>query len=237
MMKDNRVNLFGVIPKYAVIPLICSFLFNSLIYSGTMMLCKNLKHYDFTTGFDRMVPVIPSFVSIYLICYVFWIVNYILIGRVSKEHMYRFLVGDFLSRIICGMFFVLLPTTLVRPEIVGNGVWEHALRFVYSVDQSANLFPSVHCLVSWFCYIGIRGEKSVSKGYRIFSCVFAILVCVSTQVTKQHYVVDIAGGIFLAEICFQIGKRTQMYKKLEDIFTRVNQFVHLEPSREVGYEK
>lgn len=67
------------------------------------------------------------------------------------------------------------------------------------------LFSVNHCLVSWFCYIGIRGQKQIPKWYQRFSLVFAILVCVSTQVTKQHYIVDVFGGIAVAEICYRIS--------------------------------
>ena len=147
-MNQKKDYVLRWIPKYSIIPLITALILNTLVYSGTMVLCKGLYHHDFTTAFDRMVPVIPEFTSIYLICYVFWVVNYIMTARISREHMYRFLTADYLSRIVCGISFVFLPTTLVRPEITGTGFWDQALRFVYSIDQSANLFPSIHCLVS-----------------------------------------------------------------------------------------
>ena len=184
-MNQKKDYVLRWIPKYSIIPLITALVLNTLVYSGTMVLCKGLYHHDFTTAFDRMVPVIPEFTSIYLICYVFWVVNYIMTARISREHMYRFLTADYLSRIVCGIFFVFLPTPLVRPEITGTGFWDQALRFVYSIDQSANLFPSIHCLVSWFCYIGIRHQKKIPVWYQRFSLVFAILVCISTQVTKH----------------------------------------------------
>ena len=57
-MKKLDGHLWNIIPKYAVLPLICSFTFNSLIYTGTQILCRDLKHYDFTTAFDRAVPLI-----------------------------------------------------------------------------------------------------------------------------------------------------------------------------------
>lgn len=231
-MKEKTDYILGFIPKYAVIPLITAFLLNMLIYSGTMMLCEGFHHYDFTTAFDRKVPLIPEFTSIYLICYFFWAFNYILIGRVGKEHLYRFLVGDYISRIICGLFFVFLPTTLIRPEITGSGLWDQLLKLVYTVDQSANLFPSIHCLVSWFCYIGIRNQKQIPKWYQRFSMIFALLVCVSTQVTKQHYIIDVFGALILGEVCFYIGKKTQWYKKLEKVFTKGNQFFGLEGRKE-----
>lgn len=236
-MKKQDGYLWNIIPKYAVLPLICSFTFNSLIYTGTQILCSDLKHYDFTTAFDRAVPVIPAFTSIYLICYLFWAVNYIMIGRIGKEHLYRFLVGDFLSRIICGAFFVLIPTTLARPEISGSGIWDQMLRLVYTIDPSANLFPSIHCLVSWFCYVGIRGQKKIPVWYQRFSCIFAVLVCVSTQVTKQHYIIDLIAGVLLAEAMYLVGQKTDWYLKLQSAFTKINRGVHLERAidKEVGY--
>ncbi len=211
-MNQKKDYVLRWIPKYSIIPLITALVLNTLVYSGTMVLCKGLYHHDFTTAFDRMVPVIPEFTSIYLICYVFWVVNYIMTARISREHMYRFLTADYLSRIVCGIFFVFLPTTLVRPEITGTGFWDQALRFVYSIDQSANLFPSIHCLVSWFCYIGIRHQKKIPVWYQRFSLVFAILVCISTQVTKQHYIIDVFGGIILSEVCYLIGRKMKQRK-------------------------
>ena len=130
------------------------------------------------------------------------------------------MTADYLSRIVCGIFFVFLPTTLVRPEITGTGFWDQALRFVYSIDQSANLFPSIHCLVSWFCYIGIRHQKKIPVWYQRFSLVFAILVCISTQVTKQHYIIDVFGGIILSEVCYLIGRKTNLYQGLWKVLRR-----------------
>lgn len=231
-MKEKRDDIFGIVPKYALLPLISAFAWNMLIYSGTMVLCKDFYHHDFTTAFDKMVPLIPEFTSIYLICYLFWAANYILIARIGKEHMYRFLTGDFLSRLICGVFFIFLPTTLIRPEVTGTGFWDQVLKLVYTIDQSANLFPSIHCLVSWFCYIGIRKQKQIPRWYRAFSMIFAILVCVSTQVTKQHYIIDVFGGILLGELCYKIGQQTEWYQKLWKVFTKVNQFFGLEKHKD-----
>lgn len=215
-MKKDYV--LRVVPRYAVLPLISSFAFNMVIYAGTMKLCAGLHHYDFTTAFDRAVPLIPAFTSVYLICYLFWAANYIMIARIGKEHMYRFLVGDYISRIVCGLFYVFLPTTLIRPEILGDGFWDQMLKLVYTVDSSANLFPSIHCLVSWFCYIGIRGRENIPKAYRAFSCIFALLVCVSTQLTKQHYIIDAFGGISIAELTYWLAFHTQAYRGPKRVF-------------------
>ena len=59
-MKEKKDYVLGWIPKYSIIPLLSALALNMLVYSGSMVLCKNLYHHDFTTAFDRMVPVIPE---------------------------------------------------------------------------------------------------------------------------------------------------------------------------------
>jgi membrane-associated phospholipid phosphatase len=99
-----------------------------------------------------------------------------------------------------------VPTTNVRPEITGSGIWDQLMLFLYQVDAADNLFPSIHCLVSWLCYIGLRGRQNVPAGYRFFSCVMAVAVCISTLTTRQHVLADVAGGILLAEGCYRFTR-------------------------------
>ena len=88
------------------------------------------SHYDLSTKFDKSLPFVKEWIYIYLICFAFWAVNYIMISRTEREHWYKFATGDYLSRLICGVFFILLPTTNVRPEITGNGLSSILMRFV-----------------------------------------------------------------------------------------------------------
>lgn len=217
-----RNSVERIMPIYGVIPLVSCFLVNDLVYFGFRMLVKDAYHYDFTTAFDKKVPFVPAWVSIYFICYVFWVVNYILVSRLDKQHFYRFVTADLVAKLICGFFFFVLPTTNVRPEVTGNGIWEVLMRWLYAVDEPTNLFPSIHCLTSWFCYIGIRGQKKIPVWYQRFSFLFAVLVCLSTQFTKQHYVVDLIGGVALAELSFAICASRRLRKPTERFFEKIN---------------
>lgn len=203
------------IPEYGILLLLVCCLFNNLIYWGAQQVMGDAYHYDFTTSLDRKVPFVKEWVLIYVASFVFWAFNYILISREGKEKWYRFVTADLMSRLICGVFFFLLPTTNVRPEVLGNDFTAWVMRLVYDLDEPTNLFPSIHCLVSWFCYIGIAHSKKVPKWYQSFSFVFAVLICASTQFTKQHYLIDIAGGIFIAEICYLITSYTDIYRVTE----------------------
>lgn len=232
----NHLNKY--IPLYGIVPLVCCFALNMLVYSGAMSICADWKHYDLTTPFDRMVPLAPGWMYIYFGCYLFWILNYIMVARIHQDEpakFYQFVTTDMMSRIVCGIFFFLLPTTNVRPEVTGDTFAHILLRFLYSVDQPANLFPSIHCLVSWMCYIGIRGSKKVPAWYQGFSCVFALLVVISTQTTKQHYIVDAIAGLLLAELLFAINKRIPAYRHVQAFFDKINRklgFVNKETSIE-----
>lgn len=210
-----------LVPPYAVLPLLSCVGVNCIVYYGAGVITESWKHYDFTTAIDRAVPVIPEFVSVYLGCYIFWILNYIIIARQGKEYCMRFVLADMMSRLLCAVFFLLIPTTNIRPEILGSGIWPVLLRQVYHMDAPAKLFPSIHCLVSWFCFIGIRGRKNIPRAYRVFSCLFAILVFVSTQVTKQHYLIDIAGAVVIAESCFYLSFHTGWYRAVEKVFDKI----------------
>lgn len=214
-----------ICPLFAIIPLLSCFALNMIVYSGSMILCGDWYHYDFTTSFDRWVPLVPEWMYIYFGCYLFWIANYILVAKIyqdNKSKFYRFVITDMMSRLVCAVFFIALPTTNIRPDISDGGLSVWLLDFLYHIDPPANLFPSIHCLVSWLCFVGIRKSNKVSTWYKVFSCIFAILVVLSTQFTKQHYWVDTIAGIALAEILYYVNQKISAYKVVERFFTWLN---------------
>ena len=198
---------------------------NFLAYYGARILLKDAKHYDLTTAADRFIPFHPGWVVIYLASFAFWIVGYCIVARQGKEHWYRFVLTNIMAKIVCGICFVVLPTTNVRPEIIGNGICSQLMAMVYAMDTPTELFPSIHCLESWLCFIGVRGQKKAPDWYRSFACVFAVMVFASTQFTKQHYLIDIIGALLLAEGCWFVAQRTNWYRPLCYVGERVTRFL------------
>ena len=217
---EKRVNKW--LPFYAMIPLVFVFAFNCIVYWTTMALGKEWYHYDFTLSFDRAVPFVPGWIYIYLSCYLFWIVNYVLSAHFGKPRFYRFIAADLTSRVICLALYMFLPTTNIRPELLGSGISMDLMRWLYAADQPVNLFPSIHCLVSWLAYIAVRGQTKIPRWYRCFSCLFALAVIASTQFTKQHYIVDAIAAIAIAEGMWWLSNRFPYYKIAEHAFERIN---------------
>lgn len=236
-MKRIREKLMGIIPPYGWIPLIVAVTFNLAVYGGSRIIAGGWEHHNIESRFDGMIPFLPPTVVIYLGCYLFWAVNYVLIARQEKKEVCRFFAADFISRIVCFVFYLAYPTTNTRPMLEGEGFWSQAMRFLYTVDAADNLFPSIHCLVSWFCFIGLRGKKTIPFWYRAASCLMALLVCISTLTTKQHVIPDVIGGILLAEICLCIGKIPKVWKTYETLLDKVNRRLHLEGDSDLCSQK
>jgi len=80
-------------------------------------------------------------------------------------------------------------------------------------DMAFNLFPSYHCLISVYCYLGVRKQPEISKGFKMYSLIMAILICASTQFTKQHYIIDVVGGVGIAIFCYILMNKLDPGKK------------------------
>lgn len=217
LVSSMKVN-FPRLTRTAAIQLIVALLWHELVYLGARWIAGGWVHYDLTTAFDRKIPLVPWTIVIYFGCYLFWVVNYYLCATLDTQERNRFFFADLLAKGVCFALFLVLPTTNVRPEIVGNGIFDHLMRFLYSVDAADNLFPSMHCLTSWLCWIGVRKRKDISRLYRRVSLEIAILVCISTLTTYQHVIADVIAGVLIAEASYFIAgkKRTSQNRKCCD---------------------
>lgn len=209
-----------IIPKYACVPLLTMLIMNFVVYNGSKIFTNSLYHYNASTFIDKYIPFIPFFISVYILAYLQWIVGYIVIAREDKETCFRVCMAEMVAKLLCLFFFFVFPTTMVRPEVVGNSLWETLTRFIYSLDAPVNLFPSIHCLESWLCFRGALHLKKVTKGYKISMFVFTILVCLSTVLVHQHVFIDIIGGILVVEIGIFITKKFHLGKIFERISSK-----------------
>lgn len=202
ILKKNERRKF---PRYGICPLVLTLAVNFLAYFGTRPFTGSWKHYNIETILDQQIPVVPWTITIYFGCYLVWILNYLIAASREKEFVWRFFAADVLARLVCLICYLLLPTTNVRPVLPEHGIWNQLLARLYQIDAADNLFPSIHCLNSWFCYIAVRGRREIPRWYQRFSFWAALAVFVSTLTTKQHVIVDVIGGMLLAESAWQIA--------------------------------
>ncbi len=207
-MKISKIKarIREILPPYAALGLIIMGLTNMIVYYGARIINIELgrPYLDMTGGIDRIIPVVPGFALIYVLAFPFWYATFYWICRMDRERCFRLVATEVVAEVICGIIFILVPTTNVRPELDANvGNW--LLSFIYSTDTPDNLFPSIHCLESWLCYIALKDEESVPARVKDAAPVFALLICLSTLFTKQHVFPDVVAGIVIADASWKLG--------------------------------
>lgn len=208
--------IINTVKKYKIIPLVIALIFNTIAYNGTRIITTSKYHYNITSPIDNLIPVIPATIIIYLGCYLYWIVNYVIGAGQEDDEAYKFLSADLFAKLICMVIFIAFPTTNTRPVLEDEGFFTEALKMLYQIDAADNLFPSIHCLTSWFCLIAVRKNPNVKTVYKIISVIITVAICVSTLTTRQHVIVDVAGGIALAEFSYLIVDKigfTRIYQR------------------------
>ena len=198
-----------LIPKYAIKPLALALLVNSCVYMGIAQLRRFLTFSSLETPLDTALPFLAPFVLFYVLAFVQWGLNYLLIARDSKELCYRFAFGNIIAKLICLFFFVFLPTTLARPEVTGTDLCSRLVRLIYTSDPPVNLFPSIHCLESWCCIRASFLLKKSNRAYQTATIIMSLGVFASTLFIKQHVIADVFGGIVVFEAGFWLAGRIQ----------------------------
>ena len=202
------VNYVRSMPRCARILLLTSFALQIGSYYITMFFTVGEPRV-LSSATDDMIPLVPVFIWVYLLAFPFWVWGLARAYGDSRELCVRTFTADALSKLVCVFVFILYPCTMVRPEpetIHGVGAW--ALKIVYALDggkDPMNLLPSMHCYLSVMVCIPMFSKwafKPAGARLKAFFCVFALLICASTLLVKQHVMIDLVTGVALAPACW-----------------------------------
>lgn len=210
--------------RYFWVSFFLTLLCNQIPFQGARLLVRNRVHYSLELPIDSLVPFLPWMIGVYLGCFLFWFLHYRLVAHLPREKADRFFAANLLAKAIIFLFYILLPTKMTRPALSGTGFWDLCLRFMYWIDEPNNLFPSLHCMIAWLCWLGVRGNAKVPLLWRVTAFVMALAVCFSTLAIRQHVLLDVFGGILLSEICYALAALPALrgwYSALADRLVRL----------------
>lgn len=216
-MNAEKKTKFRIIPGYAYLPLIVTVILHMTVYLGTKLINRGFIHHQLITVFDEIIPFAPEWVLIYVLTFILWGAGLISAAWQEEELCYRLFAAAGISYLICAVCFIALPTVIVRPEITGNSYCETLVAATYGFDVPTNLFPSMHCMMSYVIFRGITLSPMYSKGYSWAIGILTLLICASTVFIRQHFFVDAVAGIFFGEAALQTALRTNLwtvFKKL-----------------------
>ncbi len=72
----------------------------------------------------------------------------------------------------------------------------------YAVDVTRNLFPSLHVTISLFTAFALGRFRPRS---RLPMLLWAALIAALTLFVRQHYAVDVLGGLLLAVVIWRLA--------------------------------
>lgn len=158
---------------------------------------------DLTTSMDRAIPLVPGFVWLYELCYIFPLVPLFIVRNWHKYN--RALLAILLANITAFTVYVLFPLAFPKP-VLGTSLSERLLASIIAADFSpgANKLPSLHVIFSWIVFFLCRGE---SRKPWVTPLVFttALAISVSTLFVKQHILYDVLGGFVWSVGCWKLA--------------------------------
>jgi membrane-associated phospholipid phosphatase len=143
---------------------------------------------------DARIPFVPLAIVPYLSF--FLLMPWTLFSFLSeREQLYRQMCYSII--IVCLVsysIYLLYQTTITRPTVTELGFIDSLVSFVYRIDPPYSCFPSLHSSISTIIAVHWVRSRSRTKYLVLF---WSVIIIVSTLMTKQHYLLDVVGGITL----------------------------------------
>lgn len=163
--------------------------------------------YNLVTDLDRHTPFIKYFALPYSI-WIFYIYACLIYFYMKDRKVYYHSIFTYtVCALICYMVYLVYQTTVPRPVIVGDDVFSNLMRFIYNRDQPFNCFPSIHVFSSYMVATALFHSKFKNWANRIIIYGMSALIIASTLFVKQHVILDVIAGVFLAELVYRVALR------------------------------
>ena len=131
---------------------------------------------------------------------------FVFIDQVGIKRTYFYL---FLGMSLSLLIYALIPTGQnLRVQLYNENIFQCLVSFIYSVDSSTNVCPSIHVYNSVMMCVSLLKSQRI-KQYSwlcVAIVVLTVLICLSTVMIKQHAFMDIVWALILAMVIYYIGK-------------------------------
>ena len=163
---------------------------------------------------DSKIPFNVWFIIPYCILYLLiFLIPYYLYKK-DNNIFTKYIISYLFCTVIANIIFIIYPTYVDRPIVIGNSILELITRIVFWVDTPAqNCFPSLHCAVSMLFILYMFECKKCPLYLKILTLIISILIMIATLYTKQHVFIDLLSGDILAIVSYIIVNNLKKIKK------------------------
>lgn len=202
-------------PQFSHLKLLLGWVGYFLLYLLTENLIPREACYSVHCALDDRIPFCEGFV----IPYVFWylmVAGSLLYFALYNTRSFRELMTYIIvTQVVAMAVYIVFPNRQdLRPdEFLRDNVLTRIVGFLYSLDTSTNVCPSLHVGYSLGLASAWLKEKGVAVGWKIFMVVAVILVCLSVTFIKQHSVVDIFAALPMCLLAELIAYRKRWLRR------------------------
>lgn len=161
---------------------------------------RKSKYYWKIKIIDDKIPLIPVFIIPYIGYFIYIITTIVLLWNSSVIN--TFFITYIISYIIAGFFWYFIPNGVKRPVIKGKDIFSKLIALIYKYDDDTNGFPSAHIFATLICSYFLL---LVFPQQIILITTITLLISSSTVFVKQHYVLDLVGGIIFFLLSIALG--------------------------------
>lgn len=170
-------------------------------FIGYLVTNKRPFKYSLETKYDKLLPLIPIFVFPYILLYP--LIVFSICSLFGSKYYNDYLTAVCAANLLATGFWYFYPNGLKRNKLDGRSFSSKILNFIYLHDGDTNGFPSGHVFLSIISgyYLFLHNIQ-----FQIVIATVCFLIAISTVLVKQHYLLDILGGILFGLIAIFISR-------------------------------
>jgi membrane-associated phospholipid phosphatase len=154
---------------------------------------------DLGMSIDQSIPFIPWTFWIYFPFYLAGLLFAVMMIR-DVRIFNRALISIALVTLLSTVVYLIIPSNYPRPlEWEGEGVTADVIYWFWTIDRPNNTFPSTHVANATIAALAMWLDRNPG---RFVNYISATGVVITIHTTKQHYIIDAVGGLFMAFVCF-----------------------------------
>ena len=210
------------INKKNIMPVVMAITTYLLAYQIPKFTVPSYRWHYLNIALDEKIALYSPAILIYVGAFFQWINCMIIVCRQKTELVYRIASAIMIGSIIGFLTYIIYPTAIHRPEIIGNTLFDNFLKFIYSVDTVVCACPSFHCFCSTIVILALYKCEGIKSSTIYMNIVVSILVYVSTLLTKQHVIIDVPFGILLAFAAMALSNKIVFIKLFDNINKKIS---------------
>ncbi len=165
-----------------------------LFYGGCNALSAGrTRLWSLHASWELDLPFVPSALWIYLSLFLLWPLQPLVLG---PREIWRLTGRLFLATLLASLVFLAFPASLgfVR-QLPADPLLAALYEWLFRLDHPHNLVPSLHVATSALVLLAFRSSM---PRLQVLWWLWLTLIALSTLLTHQHHLLDVATGLGLA---------------------------------------